>query len=375
MQVWRTDVRGDIIASGMTTTPGKHYHVIDGSYGEGGGQILRTTMALAALLGIPVRIENIRANRRNPGLQAQHLTSLKAAADACRAELAGAELGSPTLSLRPAGPPTAGTYAYDVAAARKGGSAGATSLVFQTVLLPLSFAAGNSRVSIEGGTHVAWSPPYHYLTDVFLPAVARLGVEATVSLERWGWYPHGRGSIRAEVRGLGQDARLGGIDLTERGDLVRLTGFSAVSNLPAHIRERQAEQVERLLRRAGFEPAIQRLSPKASGPGTGVYLLAEYENVTAAFTSYGRRGKRAEKVAQEAVEAFLAHHATGAAADPHLADQLILPMAVAESSSSFTTSEITRHLLTNIWVIEQFTTTRFDVEGEIGQPGKVTVHV
>ncbi|MFQ5858780.1 MAG: RNA 3'-terminal phosphate cyclase [Anaerolineae bacterium] len=359
----------------MATTPRNQHLVIDGSHGEGGGQILRTTVALAALLGQPVRIENIRAKRRNPGLQAQHLTSLQAAADQCDAELDGAELGSTTLSFRPTRPAAAGDYAYDVAAARKGGSAGATSLVFQTALLPLTFAAGASRIAIEGGTHVAWSPPYHYLKDVFLPAVARLGVDASVSLERWGWYPHGRGLLRGEVRGLGEDASLEGIDLNDRGDLVQLTGFSAVSNLPAHIRERQAEQAESLLQRAGFKSVIQRLSPKASGPGTGVYLLAEYEHVTAAFMSYGRRGKRAEKVAQEAVDAFLAHHETGAVVDPHLADQLILPMAVARTSSSFTTSEITDHLLTNIWVVEQFTDTRFDLEGEIGQMGKITVHV
>lgn len=358
----------------LTTLHGK-YLAIDGSHGEGGGQILRTTASLAALLGQPVRIENIRVKRRNPGLQAQHLTSVQAAADVCNAELDGAELGSTVLSFRPTQPPTAGDYAYDVAAARKGGSAGATSLVFQTALLPLTFTAGYSRIAIEGGTHVAWSPPYHYLADVFLPAVARLGIDATINLERWGWYPQGGGLIWGEVRGRREGEWLTGIDLSERGDLVRLTGFSAVSNLPDHILDRQAKRAEFLLRQAGFDPAIRRLSPEASGPGTAVYLLAEYKHVTGAFISYGRRGKRAERVAQEAVDAFLAHHATGAVVDPHLADQLILPMAVARTASSFTTSEITNHLLTNIWVVEQFTETRFEVDGEKGQMGKVTVHV
>lgn len=353
----------------------KEYLIVDGSHGEGGGQILRTTLTLAALLGRPVRIENIRAGRRNPGLQAQHLTAVQAAADVCQAELQGAQLGSTTLRFRPTRPPTAGQYAYDVAAARKGGSAGSTSLVLQTVLLPLAFAAGGSQVTIDGGTHVAWSPPYHYLADVFLPTAARMGIEATLSLERWGWYPHGRGRIRAEIHGLGEGVSLQGIDLNERGELVRLTGFSAVSNLPAHIRDRQAEEAASLLRQAGFDPQIQRLSPKASGPGTAVYLLAEYEHGTAAFISYGRRGKPAEQVAQEAVEMFLAHHATDAPVDPHLADQLILPMAVAETPSSFTTSEITAHLLTNIWVVEQFVDTRIHIQGEYGQKGKVIVHV
>lgn len=359
----------------MSTTLQSGSRVIDGSHGEGGGQILRTTVSLAALLDQPVQVENIRVKRRNPGLQAQHLASVQAAADVCNADLEGAELGSTLLSFRPTQPPTAGDYAYDVAEFREGGSAGATSLVLQAALLPLTFTDANSRIAVEGGTHVAWSPPYHYLTDVFLPTVARMGIYVTLNLERWGWYPRGGGLIWAEVHGLRDSEWLDGIDLNERGDLVRLTGFSAVSNLPSHIRERQAKQAEAALQRAGFDPTIRRLSPQASGPGTAVYLLAEYERITAAFTSYGRRGKRAEKVAEEAVNAFLAHHATGAAVDPHLADQLILPMAVARTSSSFTTSEITHHLLTNIWVVEQLTETQFDMEGKKGQMGQVAVHV
>lgn len=359
----------------MATQSRGEFLVLDGSHGEGGGQILRSTVTLAALLGQPVRIENIRARRRNPGLQAQHLTSVQAAAELCNAELGGATLRSAVLDFRPTQLPTAGDYAHDVAEARKGGSAGATSLVFQTVVLPLTFAAGDSRVAIEGGTHVAWSPPTHYLMDVFLPTLALLDVEASVSLERWGWYPQGEGLIWGQVHGLGQDTMLTGLDLNERGDLIRLSGFSAVSNLPDHILARQAEQAESLLQRAGFAPEIRRVTPAASGPGTAVYLLAEYEHATAAFTSYGRRGKRAEKVAEEAVDTFLFHHETEAAVDPHLADQLILPLAVTQSNSSFTTSEITSHLLTNVWVVEQFTDTRFEIEGERGESGKITVHV
>ncbi|MBS1253134.1 MAG: RNA 3'-terminal phosphate cyclase [Anaerolineales bacterium] len=359
----------------MSEIANSEHLVLDGSHGEGGGQILRSTVTLAALLGQPIRIENIRAQRRNPGLQAQHLTSVQAAAEVCNAEVTGATLGSTVLSFQPTQPPTSGDYAHDVAQARKGGSAGSTSLVFQTAILPLTFTAGGSRIAIEGGTHVAWSPPYHYLADVFLPAVTRLGIEATINLERWGWYPHGGGLIWGEVRGLREGGWLAGIDLIERGALVQLTGFSAVSNLPDHILERQARRAESLLQREGFDPMIRQVKPEASGPGTAVYLRAEYEHASAAFTGYGRRGKRAEKVAEEAVEAFLAHHTTGAATDPHLADQFILPTAVAKSDSTFTTSEITNHLLTNIWVIEQFTSTHFDVEGDRGETGKVIVHV
>lgn len=349
--------------------------IIDGSYGEGGGQVLRSAVTLAALLGQPVRIENIRAKRKNPGLQAQHLTGVQAVARVCDARLEGARLGSTVLEFIPQTPPRVGKYHYDVAEARRGGSAGSTSLVLQTVMLPLVFASGLSHVTIRGGTHVGWSPPFHYLTDVFLPTVARMGIACAMNLERWGWYPHGGGIMHAEIHGLGSRGRLRGLTLTERGDLVRLTGFSAVSNLPRHILERQAERAESLLRQAGYTPRIARVTPRASGPGTAVYLLAEYEHVRAGFVAYGRRGKPAEAVAREAVEAFLAHHRTGAALDPHLADQMILPMALAKEPSAFTTSEITEHLLTNIWVVNRFTDIRFQVEGETGEPGKVTVHV
>lgn len=356
-------------------TSGTQLVVIDGSYGEGGGQVLRSAIALAALLGRPVRIENIRAKRKNPGLQAQHLTSVRAAARVCDAHLEGAHLESTVLEFVPRSAPRAGQYRHDVAEARRGGSAGSTSLVFQCVLLPLAFASGTSRVTIQGGTHVAWSPPYHYLADVFLPTLARMGITCTLKLERWGWYPHGGGVIHAEVHGIGPHGRLQGLTLMKRGDLVRLTGFSAVSNLPRHILERQAEQAESLLRQAGYAPRIERLTPRASGPGTAVYLLAEYEHTKAGFVAYGRRGKPAEAVAQEAVDAFLTYHRTEAALDPHLADQLILPMALAEGPSAFTTSEITKHLLTNIWVVQHFTDTRFEIEGTKGDPGEVTIHV
>jgi len=349
--------------------------VIDGAYGEGGGQVLRSAVALAALLGQAVRIENIRAKRRNPGLQAQHLTGVQAVAQICEAHLEGAHLGSTTLEFVPQRRPQAGTYEYDVAEARRGGSAGSTSLVFQTVLPPLIFAAGTSRVTIHGGTHVAWSPPYHYLAEVFLPAAEQMGITCTLTLERWGWYPHGRGTIRAEIQGLGANARLRAITFLERGDLVRLTGFSAVSNLPRHILERQAKSAESLLRRAGYTPQIARITPQASGPGTAVYLQAEYEHVRAGFIAYGRRGKPAEAVAQEATEAFLAYDRTGAALDPHLADQLILPMALADGPSVFFTSEITDHLLTNLWVVQHFIDVHVEIEGKKGTPGKVTVHV
>jgi RNA 3'-terminal phosphate cyclase (ATP) len=348
--------------------------VIDGSHGEGGGQVLRSSLSLSALLGEPIRIENIRVKRPNPGLQAQHLTGVRALAQVCRAELEGAELGSPTLTFGPRSAPRSGEYSWDVAQARKGGSAGATSLVFQALLMPLLLAEGNSRLFLRGGTHVAWSPPFHYLKMVYLPTLDRLGFQARVDIEQWGWYPIGEGLMTALITGIGQRiSGVSGLDLAERGELKRLYGISALSNLPGHIAERQKSQAEKVLRRKGFDPQIEIVDVPSRGRGTALFLLAEFENVRAGFTSLGRKGKPAEKVAEEACAEFLRYYESGAALDQHLADQLILPLALLEGRSSFTTCRITRHLLTNVWVVEQFLTTRFLVEGEEGKRGKVTI--
>jgi RNA 3'-terminal phosphate cyclase (ATP) len=159
--------------------------VIDGSFGEGGGQVLRTSLTLAMLTGQAVQIERIRAGRPKPGLAAQHLTAVRAAAAICDATIAGDEMGSRWLQFRPGGPPRAGDYTFDVAQVRGAGSAGAVSLVFQTVLLPLALAPGPSRLDLRGGTHVPWSPPFLYLTEVYLPTLARLGLQVTLELQRF----------------------------------------------------------------------------------------------------------------------------------------------------------------------------------------------
>ncbi len=348
--------------------------VIDGSHGEGGGQVLRTSLCLSALLGEPIRIENIRVKRPNPGLQAQHLTGVRALARACRAEAKGAKLGSPTLTFTPRSSPRSGEYSWDVADARKGGSAGATGLVFQALLVPLFLAGGNSRLFLRGGTHVAWSPPFHYLKMVYLPTLSRMGFRAQVDIERWGWYPIGGGLMTAQITGMGHPlSGASGLELTERGRLKRLHGISALSNLPRHIAERQKRHAEKMLRREGLDPQIEMVDAPSKGRGSALFLLAEFENVRAGFTGLGRKGKPAEKVAEEACSEFLRYDESGAALDQHLADQLILPMALAEGGSSFTTCRITQHLLTNIWVVERFLKTRFLVQGEEGRRGKVII--
>ena len=316
---------------------------IDGSFGEGGGQVLRTSLTLAAITGQPVRIERIRAGRRKPGLQPQHLTAVRAAAKVCGAEVEGDKLDSQTLSFVPCSAPKAGTYTFDVSLAAKGGSAGAVSLVFQTVLLPLALADGSSQLTLVGGTHVAWSPPFDYVKRVYLPMLERAGIKAKVNLEKWGWYPLGGGVVKATVGpvtsgrqplpsdsvGRAEQGLLPGLDLRERGKVLRVRGTSASSNLPKHIRERQAATALHLLRSAGLNPRLDEVDGPSKGQGTVVFLWVECEKTLAGFTALGERGKPAERVAEEAARELLAYVQGGAALDRHLADQLALPLALA----------------------------------------------
>jgi RNA 3'-terminal phosphate cyclase (ATP) len=367
---------------------------IDGSHGEGGGQVLRTSLALSAIIGTPVNIERIRAGRRKPGLRPQHLTCVRAAAKVCGAKVEGARLNAQSLTFTPQSPPQAGTYTFDVAQAARGGSAGSVSLILQTVLLPLALAEGTSCVTLKGGTHVPWSPPYDYLKQVYLPTLARMGIRAKVRIEKWGWYPVGGGVVRAVIDGRsaisgertavshqrsasathGGDLAptllqpdLLGLDLRERGELLRVRGVSASSNLPKHIRTRQERAALQALRSNGVNARIEVVDAPAKGQGTAVFLWAEFENCVGGFTSLGERGKPAERVAEEAAHELLAYLGGHAALARYLADQLVLPMALADEPSALTTQEVTQHLLTNAWVVNQFLPGRVQVEREEGQ--------
>jgi RNA 3'-terminal phosphate cyclase (ATP) len=340
--------------------PGKL--VIDGSYGEGGGQILRSALALAAITGRAVQIEKIRAGRRNPGLAAQHLTGVRAIAAVCGARVTGDRLGAQKLTFVPRKPPQAGDYVFDVAEGREGGSAGAASLVLQTILLPLALASGDSTVTIRGGTHVAWSPPFDYARDVWLPALAPMGITATLELAAWGWYPVGQGELRATINGLGSGRRLLPWTLMERGALRRVWGRAVAANLPAHIPQRMSDRARSLLAEAGIEARVEPLRVRAACAGAGIFLSAEYEHVRAGFNALGEKGKSSEAVAEEAIGALLAHHASGAALDAHLADQVMLPIALAGGVSCFSVERVSRHLTTNAWVMEQFGLARVLIE-------------
>jgi RNA 3'-terminal phosphate cyclase (ATP) len=331
---------------------------LDGSQGEGGGQILRTSLSLAATLGTPVRIERIRAGRPKPGLRAQHLTAVRALARITNAEVSGAKLHSQELTFRPR-TPQPGSYLFDVA--EKTGSAGSVSLIAQALLPPLLACGRPSTVVLKGGTHVPWSPTAHYLLHVFLPALAELGAMVVMSLERWGWYPRGGGEIRLTVN-TGPPLRGG--EWRSPPDFAGFRAISAASRLPEHVARRQAQ---RLQERLGLELPVEVPTAGGQDPGSLVFLWGP----RAGFDALGARGKPAERVADEAVEAYLAFRQRQAAVDPHLADQIVLYLARAQGPSIIATSEITSHLLTNLWVIEQFLGPILQVKGSLGERGEI----
>ncbi|MFQ5955952.1 MAG: RNA 3'-terminal phosphate cyclase [Kiloniellales bacterium] len=348
--------------------------VIDGSHGEGGGQILRTALALAAVTGRPIRVERIRAGRRNPGLAAQHLTAVRAAARLCDARLIGDQLGSETLDFEPGGTARSGHYLFDVAEAREGGSAGAATLVLQTVLPPLALAERDSTVTVSGGTHVPWSPPFDYARDVWLPALARFGVDAKLDLQSWGWYPAGQGEIRARVRASGRrERRLRSVVWRERGGLKQVRGRAVAAGLPAHIPQRMRDRACVLLARAGIDGAIEAQQVEAASPGAGIFLTAAYAGGNAGFSALGQRGKLAEAVAEEAVRALLANRDAGAVCDVHLGDQVVVPAALATGVSEFSVERASRHLTTNTWVVERFGLAKVDIESSDDGVGVVTI--
>lgn len=337
---------------------------INGALGEGGGQVLRSSLTLSILTGKPVFIRNIRANRSKHGMLAQHLKSIDAAAAVSKAYVEGAALGSTSLTFRPS-EINSGRYKIDI------GTAGATTLVFQTIFLPLSCASAASSVIITGGTHVRWSPCYHYLQLQWLPIMQCMGFDADIELNSAGFYPQGGGRINSVIRPVKTIAPL---VLTSRGKLIRITGISAVANLNREIAERQKRQaLGRLLslsNKLGHpEVHIKTLEFPSSTKGTVLLLLAEFENGSACYYGLGELGKPAERVADEAVDALLLFIDTEATLDQYLADQLLLPLSFAEGPSIFYTSQITQHLLTNAEIIRLFLPVVISIDGALGKPG------
>ncbi len=357
---------------------------IDGSYREGGGQILRTALSLSCLFQKSFRIFNIRKGRKKPGLMPQHLTAVRAAQLLSGAEVTGDRVGSTDISFSP-GETRGGDFFFDI------GTAGSTSLVLQTLIPAVVFSnktndrsnptspkAGpdeqKTTITLKGGTHVPFSPSFHYLEGVFVPFLKMIGIDIQLSIDSYGFYPKGGGKIRALIFPAREIKPL---MVGERGDILRLKGYSGVGNLPLSIAERQrnalSDKIYAEVNDLKCPVDIELKDVLTPGQGTFVFLVSESQNSIAGFASLGERGKKAELVGEEAATEFFNYYATGAALDPHMSDQIVLYLSVCKKESVFTTSSITEHLITNLWVIGLFHEYQYSIEGEVGHPGLVRI--
>jgi RNA 3'-terminal phosphate cyclase (ATP) len=323
---------------------------IDGSEGEGGGQILRTALTLSMCTGKPIQIRNIRAKRKTPGLMRQHLTAVNAAAAISGAGVNRAQVGSTELSFNP-GKVQGGDYNFNI------GTAGSCTLVLQTVLPALLMAEQESRVVITGGTHNTMSPPFHFLQRAFIPLLRRIGAKVELQLKRFGFYPAGGGEITATIK---PSTQLVPLHLVNRGERVKAYAESYFAALPAHIAERELAVVKEKLA-WGDEQLLMKKINRNQGPGNVLLITLEHEHVTEVFTGFAERGVAAEVVAKGAVLAVQKYIANDAAVGAYLADQLLLPMALA-GGGSLTASEWSQHAETNAKVIKQFLPIKIEVE-------------
>ncbi len=314
---------------------------IDGSMGEGGGQILRTALALSAITGTPVTIERIRARRPKPGLQRQHLAAVLAAARISDAEVTGAALNSTALTFTPQRP-IAGDWRFDI------GSAGSSTLVLQTVLPILLHADAPSTVTVGGGTHNSMAPPIEFLQESFLPVLARIGVSASVALETHGFYPAGGGLISAHIQPWTVAAPL---ELLERGTTVDRSARAIIANLPAHVASRESQALKHELHWSHQE--VDEEEVRADGPGNVLIARLRYAHITTVVTAFGELRKAAEKVGHEACREIRRYVEADAPVCEHLADQLLLPLALG-AGGRFRTLAPSGHTRTNAQIIALF---------------------
>jgi RNA 3'-terminal phosphate cyclase (ATP) len=326
---------------------------LDGSQGEGGGQILRTGLALAMATGQALAIDNIRARRPKPGLMRQHLACVNAAAEVSGARVEDAELGSQSLRFVP-GPVRAGDYHFTVA------SAGSCMLVLQTVLPALLLADGPSRIALAGGTHNPMAPPFHFLERAYAPLVRRLGADLQLELHRCGFYPAGGGAVDAML--VPAAGGLKPFDLRARGALQNAYAECLAPGLPRHVAARELDALGNAMGWSG-EQLRSGGTRQNEGPGNALMATLAYEHVTEVFTSFGEKALSAEQVAHRLVQEVRAFQKSEAAVGPHLADQLALLLALATWQSGqaavFSCSELTEHTRTNCAVIERFLPVRF----------------
>jgi RNA 3'-terminal phosphate cyclase (ATP) len=320
---------------------------IDGSFGEGGGQIVRSALALAMVTGRPFAIENIRAGRKKPGLKQQHLTAVRAAAEVSRAEVEGDSVGSRRLVFRP-GEVTPGRYHFRI------GTAGSTTLVLQTVLPALLTAKGPSHLTLEGGTHNPFAPPFDFLAQCYLPLVERLGPTVAATLERPGFYPAGGGRMTVEVEPV---ETLGRLELTDRGEIAGRRVRAIVSTPPRHIAERECRTIAE---KSGWEASCFAVEEAAASPGPGNVVMIELQarHVTELLTAFGEKGVKAEQVAARVWQHARRYLDAGVPVGEYLADQLLLPLGIGAWQGTgggvFRTLAPSQHCRTHIEVLRMF---------------------
>ncbi|MGB7323442.1 MAG: RNA 3'-terminal phosphate cyclase [Rubripirellula sp.] len=325
---------------------------IDGSEGEGGGQIIRSSLALAAVTGKPVRLNNIRAGRSKPGLLRQHLTGVKAIAEIAGGEMVGADLGSCELTFTP-GKVRGGDYQYQV------GSAGSAILVAQTVLPALLMSGTAATVTIDGGTHASWAPPFDFFERCFLPLVNQMGANVTATIAAHGFYPAGGGEITVVVN---PTLGLRGIELVDRVGDMRPRVTALVSKIPTSVGDRECDVIRR---KADWNADVCEVIDvaKSGGPGNSVMIECQFDNVTELFVGFGKIGVRAEQVARSTLREARKYLVSDVPVGPYLADQLLMPAGLAASrghTSRFRTTTLTQHSLTHIEVLKRFLDIRID---------------
>ncbi|XUU60562.1 RNA 3'-terminal phosphate cyclase [Erythrobacter sp. HA6-11] len=320
---------------------------IDGSKGEGGGQVLRYAAALSLLTGEPFTIDSIRGGRAKPGLMRQHVTSLEAAALIGGAEVTGLAVGSSEITFSP-GSVTPGDYHFAV------GTAGSTGLVLQTVLVPLMLANGPSRLTIEGGTHAMASPPFEFIAKTLLPVLSRMGPKLSATLERHGFYPRGGGRIIIDVN----PAPLQQIECLDRGSFESGMVEALIAGVPFDIADRELKAARKVLAEWPENVFLPRQLSADLGPGNALLITAKYENVTEVMSGFGKIGVSAERVAKTAAKRMAGYMTSSAFAGPFLQDQLLLPFALA-GGGAFSTVKLSEHTRTAAELIERFTGTGF----------------
>lgn len=328
---------------------------IDGSYGEGGGAILRNAVAFSALTSKSIHINNIRANRPKSGLMPQHLNAVNAVAQLSGAECSKLNIGSDELIFKP-GNIEGGKFEIDIK------TAGSITLVLQAFMIPAVFADSPVEIMIKGGTDVRWSPSVDYLQNITLKILKKMGYTAKMDIIRRGHYPRGGGIVNVKIKPVRKLNPVKLIDL--KFDKVK--GISHAVNLPEHVAIRQAESAEKVLEAGGIESEIEiEHSDNASGHGSGIVLWSD-NDIPVGGSFIGERGLKAEKVGKKAAEEILYHISKGAALDKYMGDQIIPYIAIA-GDSEVKTAELTLHAVTNIYVAELLLEKKFSVKGQIGE--------